>query len=102
MLAALEQPLLTDRDRLRLGLTDPDREEPFPVGLPEQHALDEVTVRQAQQQLFGAVAGGEAAGDGRAERGEVLGTAHTGEGTELRVRVDQNLAAELEPFLVPA
>ncbi len=34
------------------------------------------------------------------ERGEVLGTEHTGEGTELRVRVDQYLAAELEPFLV--
>jgi GTPase len=34
------------------------------------------------------------------ERGEVLGTAHTGEGTELRVRVDQTLAAELEPFNV--
>ena len=34
------------------------------------------------------------------ERGEVLGTEHTGEGTELRVRVDQNLAAELEPFLI--
>ena len=36
------------------------------------------------------------------ERGEVLGTAHTGEGTELRVRVDQGLAAELEPYLVTA
>ncbi len=34
------------------------------------------------------------------ERGEVLGTEHTGEGTELKVRVDQNLASELEPFLV--
>jgi GTP-binding protein HflX len=36
------------------------------------------------------------------ERGEVLGTEHTGEGTELRVRVDQNLAAELEPYLINA
>jgi GTP-binding protein HflX len=36
------------------------------------------------------------------ERGEVLGTAHTGDGTELRVRVDQTLAAELEPFLIAA
>jgi len=36
------------------------------------------------------------------ERGEVLGTEHTGDGTELRVRVDQTLAAELEPFLVAA
>jgi GTP-binding protein HflX len=34
------------------------------------------------------------------ERGEVLDTAHTGEGTELRVRVDQTLAAELTPYLV--
>ncbi len=36
------------------------------------------------------------------ERGEVLGTEHTGAGTELRVRVDQNLAAELEPYLINA
>jgi GTP-binding protein HflX len=36
------------------------------------------------------------------ERGEVLGTSHTSEGTELRVRVNQNLAAELEPYLVTA
>jgi GTP-binding protein HflX len=34
------------------------------------------------------------------EQGEVLDTAHTGEGTELRVRVDQTLAAELTPYLV--
>ena len=36
------------------------------------------------------------------EQGEVLDTAHTGEGTELRVRVDQTLAAELTPYLVTA
>jgi GTP-binding protein HflX len=36
------------------------------------------------------------------ERGEVLGTLHTGEGTELRVRVDQTLAAELAPFVIAA
>ncbi|WP_067504932.1 GTPase HflX [Actinoplanes sp. TFC3] len=31
-------------------------------------------------------------------RGQVLDTRHTDEGSELRVRVDQQLAAELEPF----
>lgn len=36
------------------------------------------------------------------ERGEVLGTTHTSEGTALRVRVGQNLAAELEPYVVAA
>ncbi len=36
------------------------------------------------------------------ERGEVLGSEHTEEGTELRVRVDQMLAAELAPFAVTA
>jgi GTP-binding protein HflX len=34
------------------------------------------------------------------EQGEVLGSQHTGEGTELRVRVDRRLAAELAPFAV--
>ncbi|BCB87809.1 GTPase HflX [Phytohabitans suffuscus] len=32
-------------------------------------------------------------------RGEVLSASHTGRGTELRVRVDQALAAELAPFV---
>ncbi|MDR7273461.1 GTP-binding protein HflX [Catenuloplanes atrovinosus] len=32
-------------------------------------------------------------------RGEVLSTAHTGEGTELHVRVDEALAAELSPWV---
>lgn len=36
------------------------------------------------------------------ERGEILDSAHTGEGTELRVRVDEMLAAELAPFAVTA
>jgi GTPase len=35
------------------------------------------------------------------ERGEVLGSEHTVRGTELRVRVDQVLAAELAPYSVP-
>jgi GTP-binding protein HflX len=34
------------------------------------------------------------------ERGEVLDSEHTEHGTELRVRVDQMLAAELAPFTV--
>ena len=34
------------------------------------------------------------------ERGEVLGSEHTGEGTELRVRVDRTLASELAPYAV--
>jgi GTPase len=34
------------------------------------------------------------------ERGEVLESGHTGEGTELRVRVDQLLASELAPYAV--
>jgi GTP-binding protein HflX len=34
------------------------------------------------------------------ERGEVLGSQHTDTGTELRVRVDQMLAAELAPYAV--
>jgi GTP-binding protein HflX len=34
------------------------------------------------------------------ERGEVLGSEHTGTGTELRVRVDHMLAAELAPYAV--
>jgi GTPase len=33
------------------------------------------------------------------QRGEVLGTRHTADGTELRVRVDEALAAELAPYL---
>jgi GTP-binding protein HflX len=33
------------------------------------------------------------------QRGEVLSTRHTEDGTELRVRVDQELAAELAPYL---
>ena len=33
------------------------------------------------------------------QRGEVLSTRHTEDGTELRVRVDQELAAELVPYL---
>jgi GTP-binding protein HflX len=36
------------------------------------------------------------------KRGEVLDTEHTGEGTRLRVRVSQSLAAELQPFVAPA
>jgi len=31
-----DQTLLPDRDRLGLGLADPDREEPLAFGLPEQ------------------------------------------------------------------
>jgi GTP-binding protein HflX len=34
------------------------------------------------------------------ERGEVLASQHTEQGTELRVRVDQSLAAELAPYAV--
>jgi len=34
------------------------------------------------------------------ERGEVLQSGHTGEGTELRVRVDRLLASELAPYAV--
>jgi GTP-binding protein HflX len=34
------------------------------------------------------------------ERGEVLESGHTGEGTELRVRVDRVLASELAPYAV--
>jgi GTP-binding protein HflX len=34
------------------------------------------------------------------ERGEVLQRGHTGEGTELRVRVDRLLASELAPYAV--
>jgi GTP-binding protein HflX len=36
------------------------------------------------------------------KRGDVLETEHTGEGTRLRVRVSQSLAAELQPFVAPA
>jgi GTPase len=36
------------------------------------------------------------------ERGEVLSTEHTGDGTHLRVRVSQHLATELKPYLVSA
>jgi GTP-binding protein HflX len=36
------------------------------------------------------------------ERGEVLRSDHTAQGTELRVRVDQLLAAELAPYAVTA
>lgn len=34
------------------------------------------------------------------QRGEVLGTRHTAEGTEVHVRVDEELAAELAPYLL--
>jgi GTPase len=36
------------------------------------------------------------------QRGEVLDTRHTADGTELHVRVDQELAAELSPYLAAA
>jgi GTP-binding protein HflX len=36
------------------------------------------------------------------ERGEVIESRHTNEGTELRIRVDQMLAADLAPFAVTA